>query len=239
MAECCYLHGWGLHGGIWAETRALLPGDAPDLPGYGATPTVTPYTVETVADAVAASLDGPVDLIGWSMGGMTALALAARHPDKVRRLVLVGASPCFVNRPGWGHGLDAEVVTGFSQSLAQDYKTTLQRFLALQARGDDEARAVISRLREKVLAHEPRPDTLAAGMDLLQQADLRDVLEAVLCPTLVVHGAYDALCPVAAGRWLAAYLPDAALAEHPRASHAPFLSHPAWFVETVTEFLHG
>jgi pimeloyl-[acyl-carrier protein] methyl ester esterase len=76
-------------------------------------------------------------------------------------------------------------------------------------------------------------------MDLLRQVDLRNAIDAVVCPTLVVHGAYDALCPVAAGRWLAAFLPDATLAEHPRASHAPFLSHPGWFVATVSEFLHG
>lgn len=237
MSDRLYLHGWGLSGGIWAETQARLPGDAPDLPGYVATPTVTPYTVETVADAVAARLDGPADVIGWSLGGMVALALAARHPDKVRRLVLTGTSPCFVNRPGWGHGLAPDVVDSFARSVSQDYRGTLQRFLALQARGDDEARAVIARLREQVLAHEPRPETLAAGMELLRQADLRE--SAVLCPTLVVHGAYDALCPVAAGRWLAFSLPDAVLAEHPRASHAPFLSHPAWFVATVAEFLHG
>lgn len=239
MADRLYLHGWGLHGGIWAETVARLPGDAPDLPGYGDTLSVTPYTAETLADAVAARLDGPTDVIGWSMGGMTALALAARHPDKVRRLALVGTSPAFVNRPGWGHGLDAEVVEGFARALSQDYQGTLQRFLALQARGDDEARAVIARLRQQVLDQEPRPETLAAGMDLLRQVDLRDIIDQVVCPTLVVHGAYDALCPVAAGRWLAAFLPDATLAEHPRASHAPFLSHPAWFVETVSEFLHG
>ncbi|MEW5771720.1 MAG: pimeloyl-ACP methyl ester esterase BioH [Pseudomonadota bacterium] len=240
MAEPLFLHGWGLHGGIWAETLAQVPGRAPDLPGYGDAPLLAPYTAEAIADALAADLAGPVDLVGWSMGGMVTLALAARHPDKVARLVLVGASPAFVAREGWPHGLVPEVVAEFARALQQDYRATLQRFLALQARGDAAARAVIGRLREAVLGRgEPRAETLAAGMALLAAVDLRDLAGDVRCPALVVHGAYDALCPVEAGRWLADVLPDARLAEHPRASHAPFLSHPDWFVAQLRGFLHG
>ena len=235
-----FLHGWGLHGAIWAETMAAISGDAPDLPGYGAAGTVTPYTAESLADALAEGIDVPRCVVGWSMGGMVALALAARHPGKVQRLVLVGASPSFVIRPGWGHGLEPGVVEGFARSLADDYRGTLQRFLTLQARGDEAARAVVTRLRESVLdGREPAPATLADGMSLLREVDLRDTATAVRCPTLVVHGAYDALCPVAAGRWLAAFIPGARLAEHARAGHAPFLSHPAWFAATLRDFLHG
>ncbi len=234
-----YLHGWGLHGGIWAETRRQLPGQAPDLPGYGAVPCPSPYDAEGLADALAAGMDGPVHLLGWSMGGMVALALAARHPHKVARLVLVGTSPVFVNRAGWVLGLDAEVLDGFASDLARDYRTTLVRFLALQARGGDEARVVVNRLRQQVFARgEPAPDTLAQGLALLRHVDLRERVGRISCPSLVVHGAHDSLCPVAAGHWLAAHLPGARLALHPGASHAPFISHPDWFVATVGAFLH-
>jgi pimeloyl-[acyl-carrier protein] methyl ester esterase len=216
-----------LSGATWTETRQHLPGSAPDLPGYGDVASVEPYTAEGLADALASQLDAPTELIGWSMGGMVALALAARHPAKVSKLVLVGASPSFVNRPGWGHGLEAEVVEGFAAALSQDYQATLQRFLSLQARGDEAARQVIGRLRESLRSRaEPSQTTLQVGMRLLQTVDLRAVVGQVRCPTLVVHGAYDALCPIAAGRWLAAFIPGARLAEHARASHAPFLSHP-------------
>lgn len=235
-----FLHGWGLSGSTWAETCKQLPGAAPDLPGYGEVARVEPYTAEGLADALAAQLKEPAELIGWSMGGMVALALAARHPAKVSKLVLVGASPCFVNRPGWGHGLAVEVVAGFANDLSHDYQATLQRFLSLQARGDEAARQVIARLRESLRSRpEPSVASLQAGMRLLQNVDLRDVVSLIRCPTLVVHGAYDALCPIAAGRWLAAFIPGTRLAEHARASHAPFLSHPDWFQQTVGEFLHG
>lgn len=235
-----YLHGWGLHGGIWSETLAELSSLAPDLPGYGATPSVSSYSAENLADALAQGLHGPVNLVGWSMGGMVALALAARHPDKVARLVLVGTSPAFVNRPGWTLGLEPGVLGGFAADLAKDYRATLLRFLALQARGGDAARAVVGRLREQVFARgEPSPAVLAAGLELLRDVDLRTAAAAVGCPTLVIHGAHDKLCPVAAGEWLAQHISQARLAVHGAASHAPFISHPAWFAATLTGFLHA
>lgn len=240
MAETVLLHGWGLHGGIWAETRAALPGRTPDLPGYGDTCPLSPYTAEALADEVAAGLEVPVNLVGWSMGGMVALALAARHPHKVAKLVLVGTSPAFVNRAGWKHGLAPEVLADFAVDLTRDYRATLLRFLALQARGGDAARAVVARLRATVFARgEPVPAVLAAGLELLRGVDLRDVAARVDCPTLVIHGVHDTLCPAAAGRWLAEQIPLARLALHEGASHAPFISHPAWFIDTVGAFLHG
>ncbi|HNQ04945.1 MAG TPA: pimeloyl-ACP methyl ester esterase BioH [Thiobacillaceae bacterium] len=235
-----YLHGWGLHGGIWDGMRAVLPGRAADLPGYGDTPAPTPYTAETLADALAADLDAPVHLLGWSMGGMVAQALAARHPDKVARLVLVGSSPAFVNRADWSSGLAPRVLAGFAHDLARDHRATLLRFLALQARGGDAARAVVGRLRTQVFARgEPALAALTAGLELLRAADLRHLAGHIGCPVLVVHGAHDTLCPVEAGHWLASRIPGARMALHPGAAHAPFISHPDWFADVVGGFLHA
>lgn len=235
-----FLHGWGLSGAIWTETVARVPGATPDLPGYGASAMRSPYRAETLADALAASIAAPINLIGWSMGGMVALALAARHPDKVARLVLVGTSPAFAARPDWPRGMAPEVLAEFARSLARDYRATLSRFLSLQARGGDAAREVIGLMRARMRAQaEPNPEVLAAGLELLRTVDLREQVGQVRCPTLVVHGAHDTLCAPAAGAWLAEHLPNGRLALHERASHAPFLSHPDWFVATLKDFLHG
>lgn len=240
MADTVFLHGWGLPGVVWAEAVTHIPGATPDLPGYGDAPTVSPYSAESLADALAEGITAPLNLVGWSMGGMVALALAARHPDKVARLVLVGTSPAFATRADWPHGMALEVLGEFARSLALDYRATLLRFLALQARGGDAAQWVIAQLRARMRAQaEPNPEVLATGLELLRTVDLRDRVERVRCPTLVMHGAHDTLCAPEAGAWLAEHLPNGRLALHERASHAPFLSHPDWFVATLKEFLHG
>lgn len=209
----------------------------PDLPGYGGTPLPDPYTAEALADRLAAIHPTPCNVLGWSLGGMVALAWAARHPHQVQTLVLVGTTPVFVNRGDWAFGLEPEVLDGFVQALMHDPRATLLRFLALQARGGEAARRVIARLRMLLDETLPARATLAAGLQLLRTVDLRPSVFAVRCPTLVIHGDYDALCLPAAGRWLAQHLPAARLSLHERAAHAPFLSHPVWFAETVRRFL--
>lgn len=237
-----FLHGWGLHGGIWQPTVARLAGiDAltPDLPGYGVSAMVEPYTAEGLADALAAQVAGPAIVVGWSLGGMAALAWAARHPQQVQALVLVATNPAFVNRPDWQRGLTPELLAGFASALAADYRATVLRFLSLQARGGDAARAVIAHLRASVFERgDPRPEALAAGLELLRDTDLRNAAGTVRCPTLIIQGDHDGLCPAAAGEWLAAEIPGARLARHPHAAHAPFLSHPDWFHAQMKAFLH-
>ncbi|TCJ18166.1 pimeloyl-[acyl-carrier protein] methyl ester esterase [Parasulfuritortus cantonensis] len=235
------LHGWGLHGGIWNEVASRLDNRAvaqPELPGYGTVATVTPYDAAGLADALAAGHPGRRVVVGWSMGGMAALAWAARHPDQVAGLVLVATNPAFVSRADWPHGLAPEVLAGFAEALASDYRGTLLRFLSLQARGGDDARATVGRLRETVFARgEPAPGVLADGLALLRAVDLRAEASRIACPTLVLHGEHDNLCPAGAAAWLAEAIPDARLACHPRAAHAPFLSHPDWFVTQLRGFL--
>jgi len=237
-APLVFLHGWGLHGGIWSETVAAFdrPALTPDLPGYGAMPMVAPYDAHRLADALAADMPKDAIVIGWSMGGMAALALATKHP--VKALVLIGASPVFMNRADWDAGMAPDVLAGFAADLSGDYKAMLLRFLSLQARGGEAAREVIGRLRDTVFTRgEPDPATLAAGLDLLGDVDLRADAARITCPSLIIHGERDTLCPVAAGRWLADSIPSARLATHPHAAHAPFLSHPKWFNEQLKEFI--
>ncbi|NTV96625.1 MAG: alpha/beta fold hydrolase, partial [Thiobacillus sp.] len=99
-----FLHGWGLHGGIWDEAASRLTGfevHQPDLPGYGEVPTISPYDSAGIADALAPSLPERCIAVGWSMGGMAALAWAGRWLDQVAGLVLVATSQACVNSNRW------------------------------------------------------------------------------------------------------------------------------------------
>src|SRR5436305_671837 len=89
------VHGFG--GAAWnfAELAPLLPGRrliVPDLPGHGGSSPLPATSLAGFADVLASLLDGPVDALGHSMGGVVGLRLAERHPQLVRRLVLAAAA---------------------------------------------------------------------------------------------------------------------------------------------------
>jgi pimeloyl-ACP methyl ester carboxylesterase len=81
------LHAFPFDERMWERQARLLPGaHAPRLYGRGP-------TMDAWADSVAAEVDGELTLVGASMGGYCALALARRAPDRVKRLLLVGSRP--------------------------------------------------------------------------------------------------------------------------------------------------
>jgi pimeloyl-[acyl-carrier protein] methyl ester esterase len=235
------LHGWGAGAGIWREfAQRLAPRfrvHALDLPGYGAQPDSKPYTLDALADRVARLAPRRCGVIGWSLGGQVALAWACRAGRQVERAALIATTPCFVRRPGWPHGIERGVLEGFARSLKEDPAALLGRFALLQARGDVAARRVALRLRAEYAARGgPDGAVLERGLDILLNTDLRVVLAAVKQPVLALHGARDAIVPVAAGRRLAAALPHARFQLLRGCAHAPFLSRPARIAKALRAF---
>ena len=125
------LHGCGqplilLHGGLGstemfapliptlAQTRQVI---AVDLQGHGRTASVDrPMTYEAMADDIAGLIDtldlGQADIMGYSLGGGVALQTAIRHPEAVRKLVLVSTA---FRRDGWY----PEVLQGMASMTAE------------------------------------------------------------------------------------------------------------------------
>lgn len=80
------LHGLGAVGAVWRGAAS-----APDLPGHGSAGWDPPYTYRGHARAVLEQMpQGPVDVVGHSMGGVVALALAALAPERVRSVIALG-----------------------------------------------------------------------------------------------------------------------------------------------------
>jgi pimeloyl-[acyl-carrier protein] methyl ester esterase len=242
--DLALLHGWGMHGGVWESVREDLTQyfrvHVVDLPGYGTIPTCGLYSLEAVAHQVLAALPERTHLAGWSLGGQVALQMALLAPARIEKLVLIATTPCFRVRADWPHGLSDAALTEFSQGIEQDYEGTLKRFLSLQARSGEEARAVIARLRETLFAcGRPTPETLRAGLKILSDLDLRNQVNSITHPTLIIHGNHDTLAPSAAGAWLANALPKATFELIQGAAHAPFLSHPQQTLNSMKRFLDG
>lgn len=236
------LHGWGLHSGAWAEILPALAArfrvHAIDLPGHGHSAHVAVPGFDAAVDAVAAQVPAGARVCAWSLGALVAQRLAQRHAARVSRLVLVGATPCFVEREGWSHAMKASTLEEFAAGLVTDRDATLARFVRLNAlngaRGREAMRTFTARLSERGAA---APAALETSLQWLRDIDLRAGAARIAAPTLVVHGTRDQLAPVEAGRWLAREIPRARLLELDDAAHLPFFTHREAFAAALESHL--
>ncbi|MEO5596454.1 MAG: alpha/beta fold hydrolase, partial [Lysobacteraceae bacterium] len=163
---------------------------------------------------------------------------ALHRTQSVQALVMLCALPRFVRAPYWPHGMDAETFTTFGDELARDYRGTLERFIALETLGSDNAATELRLLRAQVFAHgEPSPLALQQGLRLLEQTDLRADLPSLKMPSLWLAGRRDRLADWRAMQASATLAPNARFHRIEGAAHAPFLTHVDEVSAQVLAFL--
>lgn len=244
-APLVLLHGWAMHGGVFTPLADRLAGrfqlHLVDLPGHGRSrDSAVPLEPDAVVDAVAARV--PVaPWLGWSLGGMFALRAAATRPERVPGLVMLCSAPRFVREPGADdgrYGMSAEIFAGFAEGLRSDYHGTLERFIALEAFGSDDARGELRALRAEVFARgEPPAEALAQGLDLLRSVDQRALLPTLGVPSLWIGGRRDRVVDPRAMRAAAERTPGATFVQIEHGGHAPFLTHADDVADAITGVL--
>ena len=126
----------------------------------------------------------------------------------------------------WPQGMPRQVFAGFAAGLRDDWRGTIDRFIALEAFGSDHMREELRMLRDAVLARgEPATHVLAEGLRVLEDSDLRAALPALSVPSLWIAGRRDRLVNPQAMRTSADIAPDARFVQVEHAGHAPFLTH--------------
>lgn len=236
------LHGWGLNAAVFAPlneafgTHELI---AVDLPGHGRR-RGEPFgrALEPLVAGLLAQAPPRAVWLGWSLGGMLALAAATAAPDRVAALVTVAAGPSFVARPDWPQGMPAERLRRMAADLAADPQQTVNDFLTLQVLASRGGRGALRQLQTAL--HErgmAGREALDDGLHLLETMDLRPRLAGMKPPLLAMGGARDRLVQPGAIQEMAKQVPGAETLIFDDAAHAPFLSHRAGFVEGVNHFL--
>lgn len=222
----------------WVDAQAI------DLPGHGQrcdesfrnlddlTRDVQKYCIEYKKH------DQPLILVGWSLGALPCLKVAAESPDSVDALMVVSSNPCFVSRENWNYGIGTEIFDQFAQSLKDNFSGTIRRFLSLQVKGSESGRVILRDLREKIL-QQPRPgeSSLDAGLEILKQTNLCSLLENIKQPVSWVLGGQDGLVKVELAEVLNEYIGQAELQIYKKSGHAPFLSHTDEFMQQLMSFM--
>ncbi len=229
------LHGWGASSqnlaGVVACLAPLFQVTAVDLPGFGwSQGPPGAWGVADYADHVRQLLDEvripKAALLGHSFGGRVAIRLAARHPERVGRLVLVASAGV---RPRRGLRYYARVAT---------FKA-LRRLVTLPGL-DGPGGRLLARWQAKVGSR----DYLAAGrlrptFVKVVNEDLTPALASIQAPTLLLWGDQDQEVRRPAVDVMAARIPGARLTVFAGAGHFPFQDAPEAFCRAVRAFLQA
>jgi 3-oxoadipate enol-lactonase len=229
--------GTDLH--MWDRQAALLARDFHvlryDTRGHGrSAPGQAPLDMERLGRDVLGLLDhlgiGRAHFCGISMGGLTGQWLGIHAPGRVGRLALANTAARIGSLEGWSSraalvrraGMD-----GVADGAAGRWFT--EEFIGREP-------GVVARMIGRLRAQSPTG--YAACCDALARCDLRDSVEAIASPTLLIAGAHDPVTTVADAQWLAARLAHAEVAVLP-ASHLSNIEVDQQFTAALLRFLRA
>lgn len=207
-------------------------------------PDETPLGLEAALEELEVVIDAlgpaPVALLGMSGAVASAVAYAARHPDRVTHLVLLG---------GYTHGLlhraptiaQLELYEASAKLMELGWgqpEAAVQQFFTAKMLPDatpEQARALTE--QQRLSCDGARAAAIFRARTAL---DVRGLLPAVRCPTLVLHAEGDCMVAVEQGRELAASIAGARFETLPSRNHIPLAGEPAFerFCAAVGEFVH-
>jgi len=212
-----------------------------DMPGYGHSAPIEPYTFKGLAESCIRliqaltenSANKQVALLGHSMGGMVAQEVVARRPELVGKLILCGTSPSFGKPDGdWQREFIAQRTAPLDagQTMGQ-----LAEVLVPQMIGPGSLPEGV-RLAMHCMA-QVSPATYRRALECIVSFDRRAALQQVHVPTLLVAGEHDRNAPTAVMRKMAAAIPGSTLIEMAGIGHLMNLEAPEEFDALLLNFL--
>lgn len=239
------IHGSGPGVSAFANWRLAMPvlADrarviAPDMVGFGFTdrPAGQRYDMDAWLRQAIGVLDAlridRVNLVGNSFGGALALALAIRHPDRVRRLVLMGSVGVrFPITPGldavWGYTPSFERMRQLLDIFAYDRRLVSDELALLRYEA-----SIRPGFQESFAAMFPAPRQRWVDAMASDERDIRRIPHE----TLVIHGREDKIIPLQTSLTLADWIPRSQLHVFGRCGHWTQIEHAARFARLVGDF---
>ena len=212
-------------------------GVAWDMPGYGHSAPIEPYTFKGLAQSCVALIESlrcrDVILLGHSMGGMVAQEVVARRPELVSKLILCGTSPAFGKPDGdWQQAFVAQ------RTAPLDAGRTMQDLaesLVPQMVGPDALPEGV-RLAKRCMAQVPAA-TYRRALECIVTFERRQNLAQIRVPTLLVAGEHDRNAPPAVMKKMAGAIAHSTFLEMKGVGHLMNLEAPEAFDELVLNFL--
>ena len=238
-----FVHGFPLSRGCWRPQIDALRSQyrciAPDLRGFGASEAtpgpVAAVTMDQYADDIAKLVQalgtGPVVLVGHSMGGYVALAIAGKHPEILRALVLVATRA----------GQDTPEAAAGRRKTAEAVRTTgtqmvIDAMTPKMIAPSNDSKALLDAVRG-FMEPASRDGVIGALLGMADRPDATPGLANIDVPTLVVTGEEDAIIDPGESQALEQAIPGARLQVIPDAGHFVALEQPEAFNRELESWL--
>lgn len=233
------LHGWGCDSSTWSpllpELQKIATVTLLDLPGFGNAPALDNYTLDAVLASLAARLPDKSVLVGWSLGGMLAVQLAVRFPEKIIAVITLAANAKFVASDKYPTAMPLTINRQFNSSFAAEPVATLKLFTGLLAQGDLEERRLLKVLRAQT-GGELNANWLSA-LELLAQLDNRTAFSQLTQRGLHILAEKDALVPLVAADAMRDLNAQQRVCVLEQAAHAVHWSQPENVIAQIKTFL--
>jgi sigma-B regulation protein RsbQ len=179
------------------------------------------------------SLDRTI-LIAHSVSGMIGILASLQASHLFQRLILVGASPCYINKPNYIGGFEEQDITELLDIMEKNY-IGWANFLAPIVMRNEDKPELTQELEESYRSNDPTIATHFAGVTL--HSDSRHNLSKVTSPSLILQCLDDAFVPIEVGHYLHQNLPKSILKIMGATGHCPHMSHPQETIDLIQEYL--
>jgi pimeloyl-[acyl-carrier protein] methyl ester esterase len=242
-----WLHGWATDRQVFQGVTCHLKKNfrdlacSFDLPGFGSAAPLEEG--ETYSGQIISLLplwginEERIGIVGWSMGALVALEMAAQLKDKAGPVVLISGCACFTRSQDNRYGKDRRILELMSRRLDHEPETVLENFFSgmfsqsRQAYRESFSRRFWPGYRIQDIR------ALRQGLTYLSQADLRPLLGYIKSPVLLIHGADDPVIDFRLAEELSRALPGASLVKISEGDHIPFWGAEKYFADLIGDFL--
>ncbi len=241
-----FLHGWATDESVW-QNNLLEDYDCQTLllPGHGKNPT-TKWDKPDLSPALDKLQEDTKNeealiAVGWSLGGQVLIEASTQFKNKFKALILVGVSPRFTKSGDFPYGQSPALVKRMMKDIKADYAETIKRFYGLNFTEEELQKKVAQSF---IKLHNDKAEYLDSSsiynsLDALYNLDLRDKLNKIETPTLIVHGSRDTVCPVETSKFLKDNLTNSTLKIFNNSGHAPFITESSQFNSAITSFIEN
>lgn len=172
--------------------------------------------------------------VGHSVGAMIGALAAAREPERFRKLVLIAASPHYIDEPEYLGGTPRDKVEGIVHSFETDYVGTCGMVVPL-ALGNPDRSELLEELLQSYRSQEAR---IAAHFTrVVFFSDHRNDLERVTTPSLIVQCTDDAFVPAHVGHFIAGHVASGEFLQLETRGHYPQLVAPQRLGAVLNDYL--